>query len=146
MIRKAITYGVKFSTEEIRDLLDVADDRLYPQLLNSNSVPYTQDDFDYFYDYVDDGLLKKLAEKNGVVCDALFEEEYSEEKRPGFFAKLFGIIGAASEYRRGGHTGICGGNCADCPPHYGYRYGKWYYGHEHARGCEFGNNKGGGNG
>ena len=23
-------------------------------------------------------------------------------------------------------------------PHYGYRYGRWYYGHNHVEGCEFG--------
>lgn len=32
----------------------------------------------------------------------------------------------------------------DCPPHYGYRYGRWYYGHDHVHGCEFGGNKGSG--
>jgi len=42
------------------------------------------------------------------------------------------------------HTGRCDGNCAQCPPHYGYRYGRWYYGHDHIHGCEFGGNRGGG--
>lgn len=36
----------------------------------------------------------------------------------------------------------CNGDCENCPPHYGYRYGRWYYGHHHNRGCEFGGNKG----
>ena len=31
-----------------------------------------------------------------------------------------------------------------CPPHYGYRYGRWYYGPDHIWGCEFGGNKGSG--
>ena len=39
------------------------------------------------------------------------------------------------------HNGKCDGDCKHCPPHYGYRYGKWYYGHDHAWGCEFGGNK-----
>lgn len=39
------------------------------------------------------------------------------------------------------HNGKCDGDCKNCPPHYGYRYGKWYYGHDHAWGCEFGGNK-----
>ena len=38
----------------------------------------------------------------------------------------------------------CNGDCANCPPHYGYRYGRWYYGHDHIEGCEFGGNRGGG--
>lgn len=37
---------------------------------------------------------------------------------------------------------IC--DCANCPPYYGYRYGRWYYGHDHIEGCEFGGNKGNG--
>ncbi len=42
------------------------------------------------------------------------------------------------------HDGHCDGDCANCPPHYGYRYGRWYYGHGHNHGCVFGGNKGGG--
>ena len=42
------------------------------------------------------------------------------------------------------HSGKCDGDCANCPPHYGYRYGRWYYGHSHIHGCEFGGNKGDG--
>lgn len=39
------------------------------------------------------------------------------------------------------HSGKCDGDCANCPPHYGYRYGRWYYGHSHSEGCVFGGNK-----
>ena len=39
------------------------------------------------------------------------------------------------------HSGKCEGDCANCPPHYGYRYGRWYYGHSHSEGCVFGGNK-----
>ena len=39
-------------------------------------------------------------------------------------------------------TGKCDGNCAKCPAHYGYRYGRRYYGHAHQYGCERGGNGG----
>ena len=42
------------------------------------------------------------------------------------------------------HGGSCDGDCAHCPPHYGYRHGRWYYGHDHTHGCEFGGNRCGG--
>ena len=42
------------------------------------------------------------------------------------------------------HSGKCDGDCANCPPHYGYRHGRWYYGHSHIEGCVFGGNKGDG--
>ncbi len=68
-------------------------------------------------------------------------------KRLGFFATLFGVI-AGIDMARGSnqqrHNGRCNGDCAHCPPHYGYRYGRWYYGHDHVHGCEFGGNKGSG--
>ena len=41
-------------------------------------------------------------------------------------------------------TGRCDGDCANCPPHYGYRYGRWYYGHDHSEGCTRGGNRNGG--
>lgn len=36
----------------------------------------------------------------------------------------------------------CDGDCDNCPAHYGYRYGRWYYGHGHQWGCERGGNGG----
>ena len=36
-------------------------------------------------------------------------------------------------------------DCTNCPPHYSYRHGRWYYGHGHNYGCEFGGNKEGTN-
>ena len=42
------------------------------------------------------------------------------------------------------HAGKCDGDCANCPPHYGDRHGRWYYGHNHIEGCVFGGNKGSG--
>lgn len=78
----------------------------------------------------------------------LCEDDHSlPPKRHGFFAALFGVIagvnidGGSKKHR---HNGRCDGDCAHCPPHYGYRYGRWYYGHDHVHGCEFGGNKGSG--
>lgn len=63
---------------------------------------------------------------------------------------LFGNSGSNSSNHSygGGHngrkrdTGHCDGDCANCPPHYGYRYGRWYYGHGHQHGCQRGGNGG----
>ena len=41
-----------------------------------------------------------------------------------------------------GDSGKCNGDCDNCPDHYGYRYGRWYYGHGHQHGCERGGNGG----
>ena len=39
-------------------------------------------------------------------------------------------------------NGRCDGDCSNCPAHYGYRYGRWYYGHGHQHGCQRGGNGG----
>lgn len=75
---------------------------------------------------------------------------YQESAAPrlGFWGTLFaaiaGINAVSRHSERHQHNGHCNGDCANCPPHYGYRYGRWYYGHGHQYGCEFGGNKGDG--
>ena len=51
----------------------------------------------------------------------------------------WGSFGSHSTKKKGRH---CDGDCANCPAHYGYRYGRWYYGHGHQWGCERGGNGG----
>ena len=65
----------------------------------------------------------------------------------GFFAVLATIFMANQvislfEKPKPKDTGRCNGDCDNCPPHYGYRYGRWYYGHGHQSGCERGGNGG----
>ena len=64
------------------------------------------------------------------------------EPKLGFWTLLgAALLGASGD---DGHGGRCTGDCAHCPPHFGYRYGRWYYGHGHVYGCEFGGNRGDG--
>ena len=63
-------------------------------------------------------------------------------KGPGFFAALLGLTSNTGSAPK--HPGRCTVDCAHCPAHYGYRYGRWYYGHHHTHGCEFGGNDGSG--
>ncbi len=70
-----------------------------------------------------------------------------DQSKQGFFTKPMAAIGVAGEIdirTSHKHNGRCNGDCAHCLPHYGYRYGRWYYGHGHQYGCGFGGNKGGG--
>ncbi|MCQ2482917.1 MAG: hypothetical protein MJ153_05485 [Clostridia bacterium] len=48
---------------------------------------------------------------------------------------LFSLFGGSEKTKK------CCGNCSVCPDHYGYRYGRWYFGKNHSYGCEFGGNK-----
>ncbi len=87
--------------------------------------------------YEDDNVKKSISSKSvgGGFWGAL--STLLESSGPSTSSK-----GWATSNKK--HSGKCDGDCANCPPHYGYRYGRWYYGHGHNHGCEFGGNKGGG--
>jgi len=94
-------------------------------------------------------LLESVAKAGGIqrdIDDLPFEPEIviaqPVRRRPGFLATLLGI--AADVSHKSSHPGHCTGDCANCPDHYGYRYGRWYYGRHHSHGCEFGGNDGSG--
>lgn len=72
------------------------------------------------------------------------KKQQKKEKKIGFFGALLGVLGGLGGSSNHKHPGRCTGDCANCPPHYGYRYGRWYYGKGHIYGCEFGGNKGDG--
>ena len=67
-------------------------------------------------------------------------------KKYSFWDLLFGASSesSASSLSKKKDHGRCDGDCKNCPPHYGYRYGRWYYGKDHTEGCTRGGNRGGG--
>ena len=85
-------------------------------------------------------------EETDIEDEANFDEPKQNDPKLGFFSKLGLVLGVESilDKTRQPRHGRCTGDCANCPPHYGYRYGRWYYGHDHTHGCEFGGNKSGG--
>lgn len=111
---------------------------------------------------IEDSSFDRISQKAKI--DIFVDEPDEEESEPeyeepeyyepaprktglGFFGTLIAILaafGSAGGSKKKGHNGRCNGDCANCPPHYGYRYGRWYYGHDHVHGCEFGGNKGSG--
>ena len=91
---------------------------------------------------------EEIEEEPLEEVDIYIDDYVPEPPAPklGFFGTLFAVIAGAGAASNHGHrhNGRCNGDCANCPPHYGYRYGRWYYGHDHVHGCEFGGNKGSG--
>jgi len=162
LIKKAVAYGVQFTPEEIYDLSGCCDTSAMNALLEASKCKFNREQLEELWGAVDDDVLEKVAARNHVNlfededdeedCETELphdiEEEYYDEPTPklGFFGKLaiaIGIVGSMKGGHRQ-HPGHCTGDCANCPPHYGYRYGRWYYGHDHVHGCEFGGNKGSG--
>lgn len=151
-IRKAIVAGVPFTPEEIYDLSGCCDTATVNLLLESAKCRFTQEQLEELDGVVDEDVLNKVAKRNHLTLfdyDEEIEEDdfVVEEEQPpkfGFFTALALGLGLAGTSKPHKHNGKCNGDCANCPAHYGYRYGRWYYGHHHTHGCEFGGNNGNG--
>ena len=135
---KAIASGVKFSTEQLEEM--GRDDSLF-----------LVDDINRIINMPDseiEELGRAAQEAANNIDNAInqMEQNRKRQRRAKFWGILLGIgagLANGSKKKRK-HDGHCDGDCANCPPHYGYRYGRWYYGHGHNHGCVFGGNKGGG--
>lgn len=156
LIRKAAADGVQFTSEEICALSDCCDKETMHILLKSAACVFTQAQLEDLWGAVDDAVLELaakrshvalFAEDEPVAADAEEESDFDavayDGPKLGFFSKLGLALGIADILNRRSRprTGRCTGDCANCPPHYGYRYGRWYYGHGHTHGCELGGNK-----
>ena len=139
LIRKAMRLGVTFTHEDFINLKGELSDELYIEIANYGGfeLELCEDNLENFH--------QTLRQAEAYVDQVLQQIENPPKKhRVGFWATLLGIgsgMSRKSKKSRGTHH-TCNGDCDHCPPHYGYRYGRWYYGHGHQRGCEFGGNGG----
>ncbi len=164
-IRRALNFGVKFTPDEIVELVSEVYDDIHPELLSSNSEPYTVDHIDKMNIFVDEELLENLrsqTDKHSNHKGAIAGKQSTLKIVFGsiwlILKAFFSVIGVVFTFiyallavlfntnpqHNITYNGVCDGDCANCPPHYGYRHGRWYYGHGHIEGCEFGGNKGDG--
>lgn len=174
LLRKAVEAKLAFSGSDLVEFACINDKTLAIAAVRNSAERLIAEDMEYLYGEIDDEVIIEICKQRNILLpeDLREEEEYEDEepeeteedepleevdiyvddycpppKRPGFFATLFGVIAGidmaigSNQHR---HNGRCNGDCAHCPPHYGYRYGRWYYGHDHVHGCEFGGNRGSG--
>lgn len=154
-LEHAVAAGVRFAAEEVVDLENyVHDDDVMKKMIKTATTKFTMDELEELSQYLDESELLDVAEENDIIIDELtmeFEGDWMtpppppQPKGPGFFGLMLMTLTAFGGHgKKKGHSGHCDGDCANCPPHYGYRYGRWYYGHHHVWGCQFGGNYGGG--
>ena len=149
-------YPLHFKDTDLVSICEeLGDDEYIEKLLLANEEKFSEEALNSICDLcVDEDIIKEIARKSNIpYSDPDDDEEFDyvapprREKGLGFFGTLAAISGIASAcsnaFDNKAHNGKCDGNCASCPPHYGYRYGRWYYGHGHMYGCEFGGNRGG---
>ena len=117
LYHKAVASGVKFTRN---DMLTMGRwDEVFEDVIEN--------------DLSDEKIDQFVAKAESKV--KTYEQMQRREKRIGFWAVLGAIFSAFSKGNGHKDPRYCDGNCANCPPHYGYRYGRWYYGHGHMHGC-----------
>lgn len=150
-------------TELVSLCENLADDETIEKLLRSNKSRFSEDALNSLCDLcVDEEIIRMISQRSGIPysdpdadedigLDEFIDTPYPEptkKKGLGFWGTVAVVAGVASglsgNSKKKKHSGRCDGDCANCPPHYGYRYGRWYYGHGHMHGCQFGGNRGGG--
>ena len=168
LLRKAVEAKLAFSGSDLVEFACINDKELATAAVRNSAERLTAEDMEYLYGMIDDTVIVELCRQHHLALpedlreedepEHIEEDEPLEEidiyageyspppKRHGFFATLFGAIAGVNMVSSSSqqHNSRCNGDCAHCPPHYGYRYGRWYYGHDHVHGCEFGGNKGSG--
>ncbi len=164
LYERAVKRGVKFTEEQLEDmghvepqLKNALDNFITDEQINqvAHDVEVINARLDEEYPILTPEQQRKENVKGvfkflGAIAAAIF----------GIFAVFLGVIfGLTKNYSGGsrhhkstfGRSGkstskkkgrYCDGDCANCPPHYGYRYGRWYYGHGHQWGCERGGDGG----
>ena len=156
LINKALKAGVRFMPEQIMELSVIMDKNTLSKLVDTSAVPLSREQLEELYMLIDDEIFQKASERAGI---DIFEPDddygcnYDTEpqqvlgktdkkrKKTGILASILLGMKMADRSKKGsGHDGKCSGDCSNCPAHYGYRYGRWYYGHHHTEGCEFGGN------
>ena len=133
---RAVALGVSFSEEQ---LIEMGRDGLFLVDGINSVIDIPDSEIEQFGRAVSDAVdgIDKIRQPRTA--------PKKKQKRLGFGELLLGICaGLLSGFKTHKHSGQCDGNCANCPPHFGYRYGRWYYGHGHNYGCVFGGNRGGG--
>lgn len=119
LCKKAINYGVKFTEEHLWDMN-----------VDSKGNDNTDEHTKIIEDAVDTLYGVNDSSKE-------YEEPQRYPRKLGFFGGLLIFAGAFAKSRRERRNR---GSCNDKPPHYGYRYGRWYYGRGHRHDCQEGGN------
>ena len=168
LVQKALEFHVAFDQDDFEMLDGEIPSELFAKLARDGNITFGTNEevaqiLENIYDEAGGDALYQRAVKSGIHFTqeqleilGRAEEEYDSpepESHPsgsGCLGALFGI-GLLFDHS-GNHietdrstkkdNGRCNGNCANCPPHYGYRYGRWYFGHGHQHGCQRGGNGG----
>ena len=156
LIAKALAAHVVFSAGNITLLIGLVTSDCLDSVVTASKCQFTKEQLEELDGCISYDVLEATAKRCHIDLyddEAELQEieqlkELNQRERcdrvpqMGAFGKITVMIGMANEEKSKKDDSHCNGDYAHCPPHYGYRYGRWYYGHHHTRGCERGGNKG----
>lgn len=140
LYQKAVLKGVRFTKDQMADMQEGKYQRNAAMVQTEQQLPERERS---------QAVIKGILAFLGMIAMAVFGAAYVIlgaffvliKKRSGIpHVKFPHRSSAAKRSKSNGRR--CDGNCAACPAHYGYRYGRWYYGHGHQWGCTRGGNGG----
>ena len=155
-VEKALAASVRFTPDQVLEMVGSVEESILSKIAERTSVPFDREQLEEIYRMIDDASFQRISRRAKI---DVFDDEPTgyeqpeqiqyilpKKKKVGLFTALAAFAAGSVLAGRGRkkHDGHCDGDCANCPPHYGYRYGRWYYGKGHQYGCEFGGNKGDG--
>lgn len=155
-LEKALAAGVRFTPNQVLEMTGTVEGSVLSKIAEQTDVPFDREQLEEIYMMIDDDSFQKISRRAKInvfddepsACEQPEQVQYilPKKKKVGLFTALAALATGSALAGRGRkkHGGHCDGDCANCPPHYGYRYGRWYYGKGHQYGCEFGGNKGDG--
>ena len=155
---KALNAGVRFTPDHVLEMTILVEKTTLNKMAETSVGKFSREQLEEIYGLIDDSSYDVIARKAkiDIFADDFIEEPEEEydpgedvyyappRKGPGFWTTLFAILAAFGSVgsKKKKDTGRCDGDCANCPAHYGYRYGRWYYGHGHQYSCQRGGNGG----
>ncbi len=137
-IKTAMKKGVAFKSEQIREFAGLVDYSSLKKIAFFYPFIYNMDDLDYLSNYLKPSDIRKLARKSDVKKYIVPRKDYTRQKVPkmGCLGFLLGMSALQGMSNTGSKKKKLPRPCNERPPHYGYRYGRWYFGNDHAWGCE----------
>lgn len=148
ILKKAVDNRVIFSTSSLTFFSFANNKKLVADAVRNSAKEFTSESLDELRGIIDDKLIREISQQQNIpLYDYGYAEESFDSNQGGFLFTLLSLFSGFNQKENSNHykhNGRCNGDCAHCPDHYGYRYGRWYYGHNHTEGCEFGGNKGSG--
>ena len=158
-LRKAIAHNVTFTADEIVELINFCDTATANILVQTAKCYFSQEQLDDMYGSVDDVILEEKsplpplrnesidmsAYKSATYHSCTVPNSPPQKHGTGAFGGfLKGLIQLILIICTGGLliiffiiAELVKGSSKPSPkPHYGYRYGRWYYGTGHRYGCQ----------